>query len=106
MSRLYSVTDEEFTAWLESDPTEDELRETYLVLEAKKAALWNPDKNDSYFRDRYERDSDYMKRLLRVKEALMRTWLSTGQVPQTLELFIDQKRCDFGCESCMMIEVS
>lgn len=80
MSQLYRTTDEEFNEWLDSNPSEDDLREALLVLEAKKASLWDAGELDSYHRDRYERDATYMSRLRRVKAALTAVWLDTGQI--------------------------
>jgi hypothetical protein len=78
--QLYSITEQDFERWIESGPSEDELREAYFVLEAKRSALWSPNTDDSYFRDRFDRDTRYVKRLVRIKQALADTWISTGQI--------------------------
>jgi len=74
------VTESEFTDWLSSSPTEDELREAYLGLEAKRAALWSPGHTDSFRRDRYELDAAYIRRLVGLKTALASHWVRTGQI--------------------------
>lgn len=73
--------DQFFLEWLEAQPTEDELREAYLDLEAHRAALWTPGHIASYRRDRYDIDACDVKRLIQVKAALAREWIRTGQVP-------------------------
>jgi hypothetical protein len=73
-------TESEFTTWLASSPTEDELREAYLGLEAKRAALWSPGHTDSFRRDRYELDAAYIRRLVGLKSALASHWVRTGQI--------------------------
>lgn len=72
-------TDTDFAAWLASAPTEDELRDAYVRLEAKRASLWTPGTLDSFRRDRYERDAGYVQRLVRIKWALATRWEATGQ---------------------------
>jgi hypothetical protein len=72
-------TDHEFTVWLETAATEDELRDAYLRLETKRAALWTAGHFDSFWRDRYERDARYVKRLVRIKWLLAARWAASGQ---------------------------
>jgi hypothetical protein len=74
-----NVTDAEFEDWLASGLSEDELRDTYVALEAKRAELWTPGHTESFRRDRYERDAFYVGRLVQVKRALARHWEITGQ---------------------------
>ena len=50
-------TDSDFATWLASVPTEDELRDAYVRLEASRASLWTAGTLDSFRRDRYERDA-------------------------------------------------
>ena len=71
--QLYSITDDEFSVWIK-DPgtTLDDLYEARSVLAAKQAALWKQGHHDSYYRDRYERDERYTKRLLAVREEIVR----------------------------------
>jgi hypothetical protein len=71
---------EQFRAWLASGPSEDELRDTYVALERERAELWTPGHLQSFRRDRYERDAEYMGRLLDVKRALAQLWRRTGQL--------------------------
>lgn len=78
--QLYKITEQDFNDWIESSPSEDELREAMYVLEAKKSALFTPGHDDSYLRDRFEREARYIGRLVRIKEALARIWIETGQV--------------------------
>ena len=56
------------------------MRETYVALEAERAALWTPGHIDSFRRDRFERDAVCISRLVRVKQALARHWEATGQL--------------------------
>ncbi len=70
----------QFQAWLASGPSEDELREAYLTLEHERAQLWTPGHLDSFRRDRYERDAEYVARLVEVKRALVRQWQRSGQL--------------------------
>ena len=72
-------TDTDFATWLASVPTEDELRDAYVRLEAKRAQLWTPGQLDSFRRDRYELDARYVQRLVRIKWSLARRWHDTGQ---------------------------
>lgn len=73
-------TDQPFLAWLEAQPTEDELREAYLDLEAHRAHLWTPGHIASYRRDRYDIDARDVRRLVQLKQALAAEWVRTGQV--------------------------
>ncbi|MBI2704411.1 MAG: hypothetical protein HYX32_03855 [Actinobacteria bacterium] len=77
-----NFTDDRFHEWLSAAPTEDELREAYLVLEAKRADLWRPGHVDSFRRDRFERDARYVRQLVLLKSALARQWVITGQVAE------------------------
>jgi hypothetical protein len=70
----------QFQTWLASAPSEDELRETYLTLERERAQLWTPGHLESFRRDRYERDAEYVARLVEVKRALARHWQRSGQL--------------------------
>lgn len=72
-------SDQEFQEWLAQDRTEDELRDLYLRLEAKRAGLWTTGHIDSFRRDRYELDSIYVDRLVKVKWALAQHWATSGQ---------------------------
>lgn len=72
-------SDAEFSAWLDAAPTEDALREAYLLLEAKRAHLWTAGHLDSFRRDRYELDARYVTRLVQIKWALAHIWTDTGQ---------------------------
>ena len=72
-------TEHEFEHWLEWGPTEDELRDAYLQLEAKRAELWTPGRHDSFRRDRFEIDARYVKRLVHLKWRLARRWELSGQ---------------------------
>ena len=73
--------DQSFHAWLETDPTEDELRHAYLALEAHRAELWTPGTIASYRRDRYDVDASDVRRLVQVKAALAREGVRSGQLP-------------------------
>ncbi len=79
MPYLTHLSPTDFTAWLASDPTEDELREAYVILETRRAQLWTPGHHDSFRRDRYDRDAEYVTQLVRVKWALARRWAESGQ---------------------------
>lgn len=79
MELHFNHPDADFDEWLALGPTEDELRETYLALEAKRAELWTPGHTESFRRDRFERDARYVARLVQVKRALARHWEITGQ---------------------------
>jgi len=74
-----AMTDAELASWLAGNPTEDELRDAYLRLEAARASLWTPGHIDSFRRDRYDLDSTYIDRLVHVKWALARHWANSGQ---------------------------
>lgn len=70
--QLYSITDEQFDSWIESQPTERELREAIGVLEAKRHALWDPtNDHDRFYRDRYERNDRYTARIQRATDKLV-----------------------------------
>lgn len=73
------MTEAEFESWLASNPIEDELREAYIRLEAKRANLWTSGHIDSFRRDRHELDGEFIERLVKVKFALATTWVETGQ---------------------------
>lgn len=79
MAFTLDSTDQAFEAWLDQAPSEDELREAYLRLEAHRAALWTAGHIDSFRRDRFERDSTAVKRLVRIKWALADRWTTSGQ---------------------------
>lgn len=79
MSHLTHLSPAEFTTWLASNPSEDELRDAYVILETRRAQLWTPGHDDSFRRDRYERDAEYVTQLVRVKWALSRRWAESGQ---------------------------
>jgi hypothetical protein len=68
-----------FDAWLASEPDEQALRDAYVQLEERRAALWTPGHPDSFCRDRYDLDALYVTRLRQVKWALAHCWLQTGQ---------------------------
>ena len=76
---LLAPADDEFQKWLAQTPSEDELREAYLVLETHRANLWQTGHIDSFHRDRYERDSRYVTRLVQLKWELANRWTTTGQ---------------------------
>jgi hypothetical protein len=80
MNHPTHCSDIEFDAWLAAVPTEDELRDTYVALEARRTDLWTTGHIDSFRRDRYERDARYVARLVRVKRALALRWEATGQL--------------------------
>lgn len=80
MTYTPATTDLELDTWLAQDPSEDDLRTAYLDLEARRADLWTPGHIDSFRRDRYELDSRYIRALLRIKQALVDHWTTTGQV--------------------------
>ena len=74
------ATDEEFEKWFECD-----IEETYLIialagLELRHHNLFTPGTTESYYRDRYERDARYIARIVRIKQRLANTWVSTNQV--------------------------
>lgn len=60
--------------------TESELREEYFTLERKLSNLWNPHHDDSFKRDRFDLDAEYVSRLVTVKQALAQLWVKTGQI--------------------------
>lgn len=74
-----------FNDWLICSPSEDELREAYLTLEAKRADLWTPGHIDSFRRDRFDLDARYVWQLVEIKRALARQWIITGQVESLLD---------------------
>lgn len=74
-----TFTASEFDAWIAASPTEDELRDAYIRLEAKLADLWTPGHLDSFRRDRHELDGVLVDRLVQIKFALATTWVETGQ---------------------------
>jgi hypothetical protein len=75
----HDCTDTEFTIWLETVATEDELRGAYLSLEQHRAHLWTRGHLDSFRRDRFERDARYVHRLIRIKWLLAARWTASGQ---------------------------
>ena len=79
MAFTLDQTDTDFVTWLASVPTEDELRDAYVRLEAKRAQLWTAGHLDSFRRDRYELDTRYVQRLVRIKWALATRWEASGQ---------------------------
>jgi hypothetical protein len=80
VSYTLASSDLEFDSWLLQFPSEDELRSAYLELEARRADLWTPGHIDSFRRDRYELDSTYVRRLVRIKRALAQVWTVSGQI--------------------------
>jgi hypothetical protein len=74
------TSDLEFDSWLSQSPSEDDLRTAYLALEARRADLWTAGHIDSFRRDRYELDSRYVRRLVRIKRALADLWTASGQI--------------------------
>ena len=80
MSYTLASSDREFAAWLSQTPTEDQLRSAYVELEARRADLWTAGHIDSFRRDRYELDSTYIRRLVRIKRALADLWTESGQI--------------------------
>jgi hypothetical protein len=80
MTPRSSWSDAQFEAWLATGPTEDELRDAYVTLEADRAALWTPGELDSFRRDRFERDALCISRLVQLKQALAAHWEATGQL--------------------------
>ena len=81
MSYTLATSDLAFENWLSQSPTEDELRSAYLDLEARRADLWTAGHIDSFRRDRYELDGRYVRRLVRIKRALVDLWTVSGQIP-------------------------
>jgi hypothetical protein len=76
-------TDAALEEWLDTPPTEDDLRLAYISLETRRADLWTSGHIDSFRRDRYEVDARYVRQLVLVKRALARHWNETGQLDQT-----------------------
>lgn len=74
------ASDADYATWLASNPSEDELRDAYFVLETARAQLWTPGHIDSYRRDRYEVDHRLVQRLVQVKRSLADTWEESGQI--------------------------
>lgn len=69
--QLYHITDQEFSEWLEAPTTYvEDMVEAVAVLRAKRSLLWMPGSQDSYLRDRYERDATYVQRINDVLDAL------------------------------------
>lgn len=77
MAQLYATTNEAFTAWLDSDPTENELLDAFIILRQKQANLWTPGHDDSYYRDRYERHDSYSNRIVLIQRRLASLWLAS-----------------------------
>ena len=61
-------------------PPKTNCRDAYLTLESKRTDLWTPGHIDSFRRDRFDLDAAYVRRLVRLKQALARHWVITGQV--------------------------
>lgn len=80
VSYTLASSDLEFDAWLSLSPSEDELRSAYVALEARRGDLWTTGHIDSFRRDRYELDSRYVRRLVRIKRALADLWTVSGQI--------------------------
>lgn len=80
MTFTLASSDIDFDAWIGQTRTEDQLRSAYLHLENCRADLWTPGHTDSFRRDRYELDSRYIRRLVRIKAALVDLWTATGQI--------------------------
>jgi hypothetical protein len=74
------ASDSEYSAWLETHPSEADLRAAYFTLESAREALWTPGHIDSFRRDRYELDARYVRRLVQVKKALASSWTESGQL--------------------------
>ncbi len=83
MAFRIDCSDRSFEEWLSQLLSEDELRAAYLQLEKAKADLWTPGHIDSFRRDRFELDSRYVARLVRVKRALADHWAATGQLDRS-----------------------
>lgn len=79
MKKVYKASDSEFYEWISSEPSEQSLLDALRVLEEKKAALWDGS-DDSYRRDRYDLDANYMLRIRWIKSALAVLWIDSGQV--------------------------
>ncbi len=80
MTFTLASSDIEFDAWIGQTHTEDQLRSAYLQLETCRADLWTSGHIDSFRRDRYELDGRYVRRLVRIKAALVDLWTVTGQI--------------------------
>jgi hypothetical protein len=74
------ATDSDYAAWLASEPSEDQLREAYIMLESARAELWTPGHIESFRRDRYDVDHRLVRRLVLVKQELAEAWETTGQI--------------------------
>jgi hypothetical protein len=74
------ASDSEYSAWLQTRPSESDLRAGYFALEAAREALWTQGHIDSFRRDRYELDARYVRRLVHVKQALAAEWTESGQL--------------------------
>jgi hypothetical protein len=85
VTTIHSRSDREFDAWLAESPSEDELRDAYVALESRRSDLWTPGHIDSFRRDRYELDSRYIRRLVRIKAALAALWAASGQIDRTTQ---------------------
>ena len=80
VSYTLASSDLEFDLWLSQSLSEDELRAAYLELETRRGDLWTAGHIDSFRRDRYELDSRYIRRLVRIKRALVDLWTTSGQI--------------------------
>jgi hypothetical protein len=87
MSQLYTITEDQFNAWLNSNPGEADLREALYVTEAKRNALFTPGHVDSYHHDRYDRDARYVERIRLIKAAIASIWAEEGWIskPELIE---------------------
>jgi hypothetical protein len=68
--QLYNITDEQFDTWFDSKPSRGELEEAFVMIKAKRDCLWQEGHDDSYYRDRYDRDARYAERIRRIMHAL------------------------------------
>lgn len=80
LMELYRTTDADFDLWLDSQPEDQELLNALVILNGKRNALWEPGHIDSYYRDRYERDARYVRRMRRIKQRLCDAWVASGIV--------------------------
>lgn len=75
--QLYHVDEMEFQNWLTSPLTSArDLDEAISVMKAKQALLWEDGADDSYYRDRYERDARYTKRIAACEAEKTKLWES------------------------------
>lgn len=58
------MTESVFAAWAQDpDTTPQQLRDTMKFLSDQRALLWTPGADESYYRDRYERDAKLVGRI-------------------------------------------